>query len=138
MTRDVITIRLAQPGEGPLIGQLFTTYGGPTWDWVDWSHAHLNWLIGEVNGEPKGVIMVNPGVPFGRSEFLTVDPSLPHATKARLCRDLGFAGVESCRHLGSQAVFSNIDQSDASWKAIAAHRGWNETGTGSYMMKRCS
>lgn len=134
---STITIRLAGKHEGPLVKHLFTQGGGPAWDWLDWSHVYPYWLIGEVDGHPKGTIMVHPGTPFGRMEFLTLDQTLPLKTKARLCRDLSYAGIASCKQMGAQAVISNIDSGDRSWSRIAARRGWVSTGEGSYMMKRC-
>lgn len=141
MTRTLptqrVTIRLAQPHEGPVIESMMRTYGGPTWDWLDWSTVYPYWLIGEVEAQPRGCVMVNPGQPFGRVEFLAVDPQLPQASKAILCRDLCYAGVASCQQMGSQAVLSNIDTGDGTWRQIAEKRGWVVTGEGSYMMKRC-
>ena len=133
----MITIRLAQPHEGPLVGELFVRFGGPDWGWADWSDVYPYWLIGDVDNTPKGVMMVNPGKSFGRMEFLAVDPTLPQSTKAILCRDLSYAGIATCQRLGSQSVLSNIDSSDKQWKAIAEKRGWVITGSGDYMMKRC-
>lgn len=134
---STIAIRLASPQEGPLVKQLVQQGGGPAWEWLDWSQVYPYWLIGEVDGQPKGTIMVHPGVPFGRMEYLALSPSLSTKDKARLCRDLSYAGIASCKQMGSQAVVSNIDSGDASWRHIAQRRGWISTGEGSYMMKRC-
>lgn len=136
-TIPTVTVRLARPDEGPMIGAMMQAYGGPSWAWLDWSQVYPYWLLGELDGEPRGCVMVNPGQPFGRVEFLAVDPTLPHASKAILCRDLCYAGVASCQQMGSQAVLSNIDTGDAAWRQIAEKRGWFSIGEGSYMMKRC-
>lgn len=132
-----ITIRLMTPEEGPLVQQLVKAGGGPSWDWLDWSRAYPYWLIGEIDGDAVGCVMVSPGTPFGRVEFLSVSPDLGHAEKAVLCRDLCYAGVASCQQMGSQAVISNIDTGDGAWRQIAEKRGWVVTGEGAYMMKRC-
>lgn len=132
-----VTIRLARPHEGLVIQRLVRDGGGPAWDWLDWEQATPYWLIGEVDGEPKGTIMVNPGVPFGRMEYLSIAPDVTFRHKARLCRDLSYTGIATCQRMGSQAVVSNIDSGDALWKQIATKRGWVPTGEGSYMMKRC-
>jgi len=132
-----ITVRLAQPHEGPLVQRLFLNGGGPVYDWIDWNKVYPYWLIGEADGDAVGTVMVNPGTPFGRVEFLSVAPDLDHAEKAVLCRDLCYAGVASCQQMGSQAVMSNIDTGDGAWRQIAEKRGWVVTGEGAYMMKRC-
>lgn len=132
-----ITVRLARNDEGPVIHQLMQQGGAPDFGWVDWSQVYPYWLVGEVNGTVKGCVMVNPGQPFGRVEFLAVEGTLPHHEKAILCRDLCYAGVASCQQMGSQAVMSNIDTGDGAWRQIAEKRGWVVTGEGAYMMKRC-
>ncbi|MFN3078146.1 MAG: hypothetical protein ABT940_15010, partial [Alphaproteobacteria bacterium] len=86
---------------------------------MDWSHIYPYWLIGEINGIPKGTIMVNPGSPIGRMEFLCLDQTLSQQEKAILCRELSYAGIASCQQMGSQAVVSNIDTSDHAWREIA-------------------
>lgn len=132
-----IAIRLAAPEEGPLVGSLVKAFGGPQWEWLDWSSVYPYWLIGEVNGHPEGTIMASPGRPFGRVECLCVNPALPKRVRAALSRDLGYAGVACCRAQGAQAVWSNFDQTDIHWAHIAARRGWAPVGQGIFAMKRC-
>jgi hypothetical protein len=136
-SRTSYNVRLARPDEGPVVQRLVAQGGGPTWDWLDWSRVHPYWLLGEVNGTPKATLMVNPGVPIGRMEFLCLSPHVSQQEKAILCRDLSYAGLESCRQMGAQVVMSNIDTGDGAWRQIAEKRGWVVTGEGSYMMKRC-
>lgn len=132
-----ITVRLATPQEGPLVQHLVAASGGPAWDWLDWSQVYPYWLIGEVNGIPQGTIMVCPGRPFGRMDYLAIAPGVPLRHRAQLCRDLSYAGIATCSRLGAQVVVSNIDMTDQVWKRIAEKRGWVATGEGTYMMKRC-
>ena len=137
-TELMITVRLMTPEEGSLVQRLVKDGGGPAWEWLDWTHAYPYWLIGDVDGEPKGTIMVHPGVPFGRMEYLVTTPSLSFRHKALLCKRLAYAGLAACQNVGSQAVISTIDSTDSSWKSIAEHRGWVSVGEGSYMLKRCT
>lgn len=133
-----VNVRLMTPSEGPLVQSLVRAGGGPSWDWLDWTHAYPYWLIGEIDGEPKGTIMVNPGVPIARMEYLTIHPSLSFRQKAILCKCLAYAGLAACQNIGAQAVLSSIDTTDTSWKTIAEHRGWVAVGAGTYMIKRCT
>ena len=135
-TIETIHIRLAQPDEGPLVGRMVRLYGGPQWDWLDWSQVYPYWLIGEVRGVPRGTVMAAPGVPFGRMECLCVDPTLPHRQKALLVRQLSYAGIASCQQMGSQAVFSTINRLDEGWNHIAQARGWVPMDEGTLLVKR--
>ncbi len=134
----MLTIRAATPHDGPLLRQVMTDWGQVTYEWLDWSQAYPYWLIGEWDGVVAGVVMVNPGVPFGRVDLLTVNPALPHAQRAIVCHDLAYAGAAACQQHGSQAILSFVDTQETSWRAIAERRGWVVTGTGSYLLKRCT
>ena len=135
--RASITVRLAEPHEGPMIGACVRAFGGPTWEWLDWSEVAPYWLIGEVEGVVRGVIMVSPGKPFGRAEYLCLDPSLPHRQKALLAKQLSYAAVARCMTWGSQCVNSEIAVHDGAWSRIAEKRGWVPVGSGTSYMKRC-
>ena len=132
-----VVIRMAHTNEGPLIGRWVADWGGPSWEWLDWSQCAPYWLVGEVDSVVRGVAMVHPGIPFGRMEMMCVDPSLDHKHKALLCRDFAYAGLESCKALGSQAMIVCIDHDDQDWKRIITRRGGIEMGSGTYMLKRC-
>lgn len=136
VTAPAITVRLAQPHEGKLVERLVIQGGGATYPWMDWSDVFPYWIIGEVNGEARGVIMAGPGKPFGRLEYLCLDPSLPKKQKAVLARDLSYAGVASLKAMGSQASLSHIDHTDEAWERIAQKRGWVSTGFGTFLLKR--
>ena len=135
-TQSTITVRLALADEGPLVGHLVAQHGGPQWDWLDWTQVYPYWLIGEVEGVPRGTIMAVPGIPFGRVEFLCVDATLSHRQKAVLARDLGYAAIASCQLMGSQAVLSTINAPGTGWDRIATRRGWVNMGTGTLILKR--
>lgn len=137
MPSPLITVRLARPGEGLVVRQIVADGGGPNWDWLDWSQVYPYWLLGEINGVPHGAIMVCPGRPFGRMDYLAIAPGVSLRHRAQLCRDLSYAGIATCSRLGAQVVVSNIDMTDQVWKRIAEKRGWVATGEGTYMMKRC-
>lgn len=131
-----LTIRLAQPEEGPLVGSLVKAYGGPAWEWIDWSSVYPYWLIGEVGGTPRGVIMALPGRPFGFIDHLFIDPTCTARQKAVLARDLSYAALEACRQFGAQLTTSYLRSTDASWEAIATKRGWVPCVHGLSVMKR--
>ena len=132
----MITIRLAQPHEGPLVASLYAQCGGKVEPWIDWSDIFPFWLVGEVDGTPSGIIMASPGKPFGRVDFLYTLPGLTKRQKAILSRDLGFAGAESCRRLGASAILSTISANEPSWKRVAHRRGWMPICDGTFLLKR--
>lgn len=130
-----ITVRLATPDEGPLVQALYEQGGGPSYPWLDWSEVYPFWLIGEIDGSPSGVVMAMPGKPFGRVDFLYLLPTLSHAEKACLARDLCYAAHDACRTFGSSAMISMIATQDTSWRQIATRRGWQPVCEGSMMCK---
>ena len=136
LPRTKITVRLAQADEGPLVGALVKRYGGPTWDWLDWSQAGPFWLLGLVDEEPRGCIMVNPGRPFGHIEILCVDPTLPHRDKAVLVRDLGYAAIATCKAYGCSAVLAGAEWMDEAWLKVMQRRGWHERAYGTFLVKK--
>jgi hypothetical protein len=121
-----------------VIGALVKAWGGPAWDWLDWSGCSLYWLVGDVGGEIQGVINAVPGKPFGRIDHLCLSPGASHKMKAILAKHLCFAAVAYCKFHGSQATISTIDQAEDAWRAIAEKRGWVTIGSGSYLVKRCA
>lgn len=135
-SKTCCNVRLAQLDEGPLVGDLVKRYGGPSWDWLDWSTCTPFWLIGEVDGEPRGVIMVQVGKPFATMDFLFVDPTLTTRQRAVLSRDLCYAGWSTCKQYGAQAVYSFVTYTDESWEQIAVKRGAKQMAFGTSLMKR--
>jgi hypothetical protein len=127
---------MAHKDEGPLIGRWVADWGGPSWDWINWSQVYPYWLVGEVDGIPHGTVMASPGQPFGRVEFLCIDPTLPKRHKAILARDLAYAAIASCQLMGSQAVLSTINAPETQWSVIGERRGWINMGTGTLVLKR--
>ena len=134
--RDRVTIRMAKSDEGPLVASIYDRCGGCPAPWIDWSDIFPFWLVGEVDGTPSGIIMASPGKPFGRVDFLYTLPTLTMRQRAILSRDLGFAGAESCRLLGSSAVLSTISAQEQSWKRVAQRRGWQPICDGTFLVKR--
>lgn len=130
-----ITIRLATPEEGPLVYTTYLAGGGVDVPCLDWSSVYPYWLLGLYAGVPVGTIMVSPGKPFGRTDFLYVTRALPKRVRALLLRDLSYAGVEACRRAGSTGVLSTIADDDSAWLRIALRRGWVPVCTGTFLLK---
>lgn len=135
-SRPILSIRRAHTGDIPTLQALYREGGGVEYDWLDWSQSPFYWLIGDVDGIPQGIIMALPGCPFGQVDFLYLSPSLTQRTKARLARDLAYAGVEYCYRHGASAVMSTIRGHEQDWQRIAQKRGWTPIGTGTFFLKR--
>ena len=121
---QTVTCRLAQPEEGPVIGELVRRNAGASWDWINWDTIGMNWLIAEMDGTPVGCMMFSLGNPIARTDMLSVDPSLSKRKRAVIARDLGYMAWAICRDRGAQAVLMMIEWSkENEWIRIAMRRG---------------
>lgn len=135
MAQPRITIRLMHPNESPLIHDLYLRSGGLDVGCADWTDVYPYWLIGDVDGVPSGIILVSPGKPFGRTDFLYALPELSRRTRSILLRNLAFAGVEWCKKFGSSGVLSTIHDADKGWLHAATRRGWLPICHGKFLLK---
>jgi L-amino acid N-acyltransferase YncA len=129
-------IRLARPEEGPAIGERLKAWGGPAWEWLDWSDVYPFWLVAEQDGDVIGFVNVAVSKPFARVDHVYLAPSLPRKRKG-LAKTLAYAALAYCKVQGAQAVISAIDRDDVQWLQIAKKRGWVTIGEGYSVIKRC-
>ncbi len=133
---QAIRVRFAGPDEGPVIYSILKSQHVTLADVADWAQdIGPYWLLVETD-RPLGCIMVNPGRPVGRLEWLTVRPDVPKKQYAVACRDLCYAGFEVLAKGGSQFMACYIADHDQSWKQITERRGCMPVEHGTLMMKR--
>jgi hypothetical protein len=135
-TKHPLTIRLAQPHEGPVIQALCEANHEGIATWMDWTRPlALNWLIAEQT-HPIGCLMLHYGTPIGRMEFMVIPPGITLALRRRVVRALVYTGMNLLQRHGSQAVASIIAESDPHWQAIATNRGGVNICSGNLYLKR--
>lgn len=119
-----ITVRLARPDEGHVIGQLAAESG--KWEIVgmDWSvDPTPYWLIAEMDGIPWGCLQVLPGVPMGHLEFLCVPTCLDHRHRAKIVKRLLLTGLQTCKLAGAQFVSGVLHPGLDGYATVIEHRG---------------
>ncbi len=116
-------IRWAQPHEGLVVQSILLNQN------VELAHL-VNWLLPlgpywllYSDPDPVGCINVNPGMPVGRLEWLTVKKGLRKRDYACAIRDLCYAGMAILKSQGSQMVAGYVNDQDTSWKKIIEKRG---------------
>ncbi len=124
-------IRWAYPYEGPLIQSILQSQNVALADMADWTLPLGPYWLVAVLDEPVGCVMVNPGQPVGRMEWLTVIPTLGKKQYATTIRDLCYAGLNTLKSQGSQFVAGYVSDTYEGWKQIIENRGLeaHEAGT---------
>lgn len=127
-------IRWALPHEGPVVQAILLNQN------VDLAHQ-VNWLlpIGPYwllycDPQPIGCINVNPGMPVGRLEWLTVIKEVSNRQRAVTIRDLCYAGMASLQRTGSQAVAGYVSGVYPQWKRVIERRGLKPIEEGTLYM----
>lgn len=134
--RSKVTARLAEPHEGELVKSIFTQCFEAPCHWLDWTDVSPHWIIGEVNGEPKGLIMVGLGKPWGWMECLMVHPSLSKVTKGRLFTALERAAYSVLRASGAQGAVCTVSHANPSLHDIVQRKRFVPIGNGQTYLKR--
>lgn len=115
-------IRWALPHEGPVVQSILLNRK------VDLAYV-VNWLLPlgpywllYCDPNPVGCINVNPGMPVGRMEWLTVMKTVPKRQYACAIRDLCYAGMSILKSQGSQFVAGYVADHQGSWKRVIEKR----------------
>lgn len=131
-----VTCRLAQADEGLLIKGLCALNGYAMAEIVNWgAPLGANWILAEYGNDLLGCIMVNPGAPFGRIEYLIVHPALSRIQRAKTSKALVEAAIACLRRSGAQIINYDIRYGDQAWKSITErHFGGIAVGEGTFMV----
>ena len=130
------TIRLAYPDEGQQVHALWQAAKLPTISGIDWSLIYgNNWLVAETD-TLVGCVMVQYGIPFGRMEYLIVQPGISKRLRSLVVRDLVYAGLERLSQYGSQAIYFGSLDTDTAWHRVVERRGAVLIGTGKFYLKK--
>lgn len=128
-------IRWAYPHEGPVIQSILLNQNVALATQVNWLLPLGPYWLLYCDPDPVGCINVNPGMPVGRLEWLTVMKELPRRYYACAIRDLCYAGMAILKGQGSQAVAGYVNDQDASWKRVIERRGLIPTEHGTLYMR---
>jgi hypothetical protein len=113
-----VNIRWALPHEGPLVQSILENQNVALANQVYWDRPLGPYWLLYCAPNPVGCINVNPGMPVGRLEWLTVIKELPKRTYACAIRDLCYAGMTILQSQGSQVVAGYVADHDISWKKV--------------------
>ena len=115
-------IRWALPHEGPLIQAILANQHVALATQVRWDLPLGPYWLVYCAPDPVGCINVNPGMPVGRLEWLTVVKEVPKRVYACAIRDLCYAGMSALKQGGSQVVAGYVADQDSSWKRVIERR----------------
>lgn len=128
-------IRWAYPHEGPIIQSILDNQNVALADQVNWLLPLGPYWLVYCDPDPVGCINVNPGMPVGRLEWLTVRKDIPKRTYACAIRDLCYAGMAVLKQGGSQLVAGYVNDTDTSWKRVIERRGLIPTEHGTLYIR---
>jgi hypothetical protein len=116
-------IRWAYPHEGLVVQAILLNQSVALAKQVNWLLPIGPYWLLYCDPEPVGCINVNPGMPVGRLEWLTVIKELPRRQYACAIRDLCYAGMIILKSQGSQRVAGYVADHDVKWKKVMEKRG---------------
>ena len=116
-------IRWAYPHEGLVVQSILLNQSVALAKQVNWLLPLGPYWLLYCDPDPMGCINVNPGMPVGRLEWLTVLKELPRRKYACVIRDLCYAGMHILKSQGSQKVAGYVADHDAKWKQVIERRG---------------
>lgn len=93
------------------------------WDWLNWDRVDTDWVIAICDGRPVGCILVLVSLPFGYTEMLCVDPSLPKRIRAIVAKDLVLNAFAACQARGASCSVSMVSFEHNQWIHIWQRRG---------------
>lgn len=129
-------IRWALPHEGILVQSILHNQTVALATQVDWTQPLGPYWLLYCDPDPVGCINVNPGMPVGRLEWLTVRKELPKRQYACAIRDLCYAGMAVLKQGGSQMIAGHVADYDMGWKKVIGRRGIQVVEHGTLYMGR--
>lgn len=133
--RDNPYIRWAVAEEGPLIQSILLNQRVALAHQVNWNLPLGPYWLLYCTPHPVGCINVNPGMPVGRLEWLTVRDDVPRRVYACAIRDLCYAGMAALKQQGSQVVAGYVADQDVTWKRVIERRGLIPVESGTLYMR---
>jgi hypothetical protein len=127
-------IRWALPHEGLVVQSILLNQSVALAKQVNWLLPLGPYWLLHCDPHPVGCINVNPGMPVGRLEWLTVLKELPRRQYACVIRDLCYAGMRILKDQGSQKVAGYVNDQDKGWKRVIERRGLIPTEHGTLYM----
>jgi hypothetical protein len=127
-------IRWALPHEGLVVQSILLNQSVALAKQVNWLLPLGPYWLLYCDPHPVGCINVNPGMPVGRLEWLTVLKELPRRQYACVIRDLCYAGMRILKDQGSQKVAGYVNDQGNGWKRVIERRGLMPTEHGTLYM----
>lgn len=129
-------IRWAYPHEGLVIQSILLNQNVALAKQVNWLLPLGPYWLLYCDPDPVGCISVNPGMPVGRLEWLTVMKEVPKRIYACAIRDLCYAGMAILKGQGSQMVAGYVSEEYPGWERVIERRGLIPTEKGTLYMGR--
>lgn len=127
-------IRWALPHEGLVVQSILLNQNVDLAHQVNWNLPIGPYWLLYCDPHPIGCINVNPGMPVGRLEWLTVIKEVSNRQRAVTIRDLCYAGMASLQRTGSQAVAGYVSTMYPEWKRVIERRGLKPIEDGTLYM----
>ena len=129
-------IRWALPHEGFFVQSILLNQNVALATQVDWSLPLGPYWLLYCTPDPVGCINVNPGMPVGRLEWLTVRSDVSKRIYACAMRDLCYGGMAVLKQGGSQMVAGYVSDQYPGWKRVIERRSLVPIETGTLYMGR--
>ena len=131
-----ITIRFAEPHEGPIVRDLLAEGKSALATLCDWDRLLGPYWLLAILHVPIACINVCPGQPVGKLEYLSTKEGLRHRHKALAVYRLLMAGMAVLEKGGSQFAGSYIPDDLQPYQTVLKNRGGVAMESGTYFMKR--
>lgn len=122
--RSKLTCRVADARDGELVKDLFTRCKEAPCEWLHWEHVSPHWIIGYVNDEPAGLVLVGFGRPFGWIESMMTLPTLTTYQQGRLVHALKDAAYTVLTTYGAQGVVCAVEDTNVTFHRAVRRAGF--------------
>ena len=129
-------IRWCYPHEGPIIQDILQSQNVALATQANWLRPLGPYWLLYCDPDPVACLMVNPGTPVGRLEWLTIHKEATRKQTAKAVKGLCYAGGHVLREQGSQVAAWYLTDEQESWKRIVEKHGGFPVEKGTLYMGR--
>lgn len=131
-----VKIRWALPHEGLVIQEILQSQNVDLAGQVNWLLPLGPYWLLYCDPDPLACLLVNPGTPVGRLEWLTIHTKATKRQRALAVKELCYAGGRILKQGGSQLVAWYLNDENEKWKKIVEKHGGFPIERGTLYMGR--